>query len=287
MAQKRAPHAPPVHAVVLEEPLVLDGEERLLHGPRHGLEPHHLPLDGGQGREDLALAIEELRRAPGLIRGQPVDVGAAAEPAARPENSRHEGKEHEGRRQRDREQHAGGAAAPPTTRPGEPMRPKGRGRAEAGRGRPTHHQHPITPQQTHTELSSLYARRLEDMGLKTLLTGGASELGQPDLLRKVVDGILKLRRHGGRGIEVLPEEVQVRIKVGEGGVQAIKTFLEDPSFDREVEASLLNRLVHAREDRMPVRHYSVEAGDRTSVEVTETPATHAAVPRRRRVTATG
>ena len=45
------------------------------------------------------------------------------------------------------------------------------------------------------------------MGLKTLLTGGASELGQPDLLRKVVEGILKLRRHGGRGIEVLPEEV--------------------------------------------------------------------------------
>ena len=110
------------------------------------------------------------------------------------------------------------------------------------------------------------------MGLKTLLSGGASELGQPDLLRKVVDGILKLRRHGGRGIEVLPEEVQVRIKVGEGGVQAIQTFLEDPSFDREVEAALLNRLVHAREDRMPVRHYSVEAGERTSVEVAEIPA---------------
>ena len=107
------------------------------------------------------------------------------------------------------------------------------------------------------------------MGLKTLLTGGAGELGQPDLLRKVVDGILKLRRHGGRGIEVLPEEVEVRIKVGEGGVQAIQSFLEDPSFDREVEAALLNRLVHAREDRMPVRHYTVEAGDRTSVEVSE------------------
>lgn len=107
------------------------------------------------------------------------------------------------------------------------------------------------------------------MGLKTLLTGGASELGQPDLLRKVVDGILKLRRHGGRGIEVLPAEVEVRITVGEGGVQAIQTFLEDPAFDREVEASLLNRLVHAREDRMPVRHYKVEAGARTSVEVAE------------------
>ena len=107
------------------------------------------------------------------------------------------------------------------------------------------------------------------MGLKTLLTGGASELGQPDLLRKVVDGILKLRRHGGRGIEVLPEEVQVSIKVGEGGVQAIQQFLEDPSFDREVEAALLNRLVHAREDRMPVRHYSVEASDKNVVEVTE------------------
>ena len=107
------------------------------------------------------------------------------------------------------------------------------------------------------------------MGLKTLLTGGASELGQPDLLRKVVDGILKLKRHGGRGIEVLPAEVEVNITVAEGGVQAIESFLEDPTFDRDVEAALLNRLVHAREDRMPVRHYHVKAGDRTSVEVAE------------------
>ena len=107
------------------------------------------------------------------------------------------------------------------------------------------------------------------MGLKTLLTGGASELGQPDLLRKVVDGILKLKRHGGRGIEVLPAEVEVNITVAQGGVQAIESFLEDPTFDRDVEAALLNRLVHAREDRMPVRHYKVQAGDRTKVEVTE------------------
>lgn len=107
------------------------------------------------------------------------------------------------------------------------------------------------------------------MGLKSLLTGGSGELGQPDLLRKVVDGILKLRRHGGQGIEVLPEEVEVKIMVGEGGVQAIQSFLEDPAFDREVEASLLNRLVHAREDRMPVRHYSVVPGKKTSVDVVE------------------
>lgn len=108
------------------------------------------------------------------------------------------------------------------------------------------------------------------MGLKTLLTGGASELGQPDLLRKVVDGILKLRRHGGHGIEVLPAEVEVRISVGdEGGVQAIRAFLEDPAFDREVEAGLLNRLVHTREDRMPIRRYIVEAGGKTAVDVVE------------------
>jgi hypothetical protein len=114
-----------------------------------------------------------------------------------------------------------------------------------------------------------YLKRFEEMGLKTLLTGGASELGQPDLLRKVVDGILKLKRHGGRVIEVLPAEVDVNITVADGGVQAIESFLEDPTFDRDVEAALLNRLVHAREDRMPVRHYKVKAGDRTKVEVTE------------------
>ena len=72
------------------------------------------------------------------------------------------------------------------------------------------------------------------VSLKSLLGGGVGELGQPDLLREVVDGILKLRRHGDRGIEMLPHEVEVRITVGEGSVQVVQRFVEDAAFDRDV-----------------------------------------------------
>src|SRR5205814_6877881 len=96
-------------------------------------------------------------------------------------------------------------------------------------------------------------------------------LGHPDLLRKVVDGIAKLKRHADRGVEVLPPEVEVHVTVGEGSVQVIERFVNDPEFDREVEAALRNRLVRAREDRMPVRRYFVKAGKRTQVVVKETP----------------
>jgi hypothetical protein len=107
------------------------------------------------------------------------------------------------------------------------------------------------------------------MSLKSLLSGGQGELGQPDLLREVVDGILKLRRHGDRGFEMLPPEVEVRISVGEGSVHVVQRFVEDPAFDREVGATVLNRLVKSREDLMPVRRYLVRPGTETSVEVVE------------------
>ena len=108
------------------------------------------------------------------------------------------------------------------------------------------------------------------MSLKSLLGGVIDgELGHPDLLRRVVDGIAKLRRHADRGVEVLPPEVEVHITVGEGSVQVIERFVNDPSFDREVEAALRNKLVRAREDRMPVRRYFVKAGKKTQVTVKE------------------
>jgi hypothetical protein len=97
------------------------------------------------------------------------------------------------------------------------------------------------------------------------------ELGHPDLLRRVVDGIAKLKRHADRGVEVLPPEVEVTITVGEGSVQVIERFVNEPTFDREVEAGLRNKLVRAREDRMPVRRYFVKAGPRTQVTVKESP----------------
>jgi len=108
--------------------------------------------------------------------------------------------------------------------------------------------------------------------LKELITGlrgGEGELGHPDLLRKVVDGILKLRRHGDRGMEFLPPEVEVRIGVAEGGVQVLERWVNDPAFDREVEAGLKNRLVRAHDDTLPVRRYIVEVSKQNTVTVKE------------------
>jgi len=43
------------------------------------------------------------------------------------------------------------------------------------------------------------------VSLKSILGGVMDgELGHPDLLRRVVDGIAKLKRHADRGVEVLP-----------------------------------------------------------------------------------
>src|SRR5688572_33393168 len=96
------------------------------------------------------------------------------------------------------------------------------------------------------------------MGVKELIGGVIhEELGQPDLLRRVTEGIVSLARHADRGLPVLPPEVEVRIKVGDGGTQTIERFVQDPAFDREVEARVLNELVRLRPDGLPVRRYKI------------------------------
>src|ERR671931_933573 len=108
------------------------------------------------------------------------------------------------------------------------------------------------------------------MGVKELIGGVIEgELGQPDLLRRVTDGIAALARHAGRGLTVLPPEVDVDIRVGRGSVQTIERFVRDPAFDREIEARLLNTLVGLRPEAIPLRRYAVEPGERTRIEVRE------------------
>jgi hypothetical protein len=110
------------------------------------------------------------------------------------------------------------------------------------------------------------------MGVRDLIGGVIhEELGQPDLLRRVTDGIVSLARHADRGLPVLPPEVEVRIRVGEGSVQVLERFVQDPAFDREVEARVLNELVRLRPDGLPVRRYVVEPAEKTSIEVREAP----------------
>lgn len=105
--------------------------------------------------------------------------------------------------------------------------------------------------------------------LGSLIDGGAGELGQPDLRRRVVEGILKLRRHADRGVEVLPAEVVVTVTVAEGSASVLERFVQDPAFDRDVEAELANRLVNTPEGALPVRRYTVVPGKRTRIDVVE------------------
>lgn len=105
----------------------------------------------------------------------------------------------------------------------------------------------------------------------SLAESASGELGQPDLLRKVTEGIAKLARHADRGLPVLPREVEVYVKVGQGSVQVVDRFVQDPAFDQEVAARLLNELVRLRPEGLPLRRYFVQASDRTSVEVKEAP----------------
>lgn len=102
---------------------------------------------------------------------------------------------------------------------------------------------------------------------RKLLDGGDQELGREDLLRQIEEGILALRRHGARGKEVFPPAVRVEIHAAEGSLATLRAFVEDPLFERELEARLSNRLVAAEE--LPARRYRVESGEHSEVRVEE------------------
>lgn len=99
------------------------------------------------------------------------------------------------------------------------------------------------------------------------LRGGDDELGREDLLRATEEGILALKRHGARGREVFPAGVRVRVRANEGGVVTLKAFVADPSFERELEARLQNRLVAP--EGLPARRYVIESGEPAGITVEE------------------
>ncbi len=104
--------------------------------------------------------------------------------------------------------------------------------------------------------------------LSELLRGGADELGWDDLIRRIVDEVVRLKRFGARGEVVFPVDVVVRITVGEGSVATVQEFVDRPELDREVGAGLANRCDVAL-DQLPRREYVVSAADRTSITVVE------------------
>ena len=97
----------------------------------------------------------------------------------------------------------------------------------------------------------------------------ADQLDRPNLRREVVGGLLALKRRGHRGVEALPPAATVTITVGAGSLEVVRRFVDDPLFDQEIDAELLNRLVGARQDALPIRRYIIQAGSRTAVVVAE------------------
>ena len=104
--------------------------------------------------------------------------------------------------------------------------------------------------------------------LSNILGGGAGELGWDDLIRRIVDGIAPLKRYGARGEVTFPMEVTVRITVGQGSVDVVQGFVDQPELDREVAATLANRC-DVPIDQLPLREYLVSPADRTTVTVAE------------------
>jgi len=103
------------------------------------------------------------------------------------------------------------------------------------------------------------------------------ELDQPNLRQQITRKILRLESWGPRGRKTLPAVVEISIEVGDGSVGVTQGFIDDPDFDREVEADLLNRLVKTSADELPVRIYArVRAAPRTRVVVREAAESHQA-----------
>jgi len=105
--------------------------------------------------------------------------------------------------------------------------------------------------------------------LRALVEPDSDSLDRPDLRRRVVEGILQLRRRGQHGVEMLPLSVLVEVVVGEGSVEVVRRFVDEPAFDGEIDGELRNRLVGVRPDALPRRRYVVSSGERSAVTVSE------------------
>lgn len=98
---------------------------------------------------------------------------------------------------------------------------------------------------------------------------GPDAFDRPDLRRRVVQAIIDTRQRGAKGADTLPPAIDIIIRTDEQHAGAVRRFIDDPEFDAEIEGELLNRLVNAGPDSLPIRHYTVEAGQPAGVWVRE------------------
>jgi hypothetical protein len=91
--------------------------------------------------------------------------------------------------------------------------------------------------------------------LRALATGPPhdGEVSRDSLVREVARGILDLRRRGTRGVEEFPVAVKVQLGALPGELAVVRAWTEDPAFDREIDARLLNEL--AQPGELPARRY--------------------------------
>lgn len=104
--------------------------------------------------------------------------------------------------------------------------------------------------------------------IKRALDGGRDELSRDNLVRLVVDRVVGLREYGRHGEHALPPEVAVRLVAPAERLAVLQGFVDDLRFDREVDDELCNRLVGTTRDTLPLRLYTVEAGEVPGVTAT-------------------
>lgn len=112
---------------------------------------------------------------------------------------------------------------------------------------------------------------------RKILGGGRGETSRDDLIGRVVEEILTFKTFGVRGVEIFPASLGIRVNVR--APELTRAFVEDPSFDREIEASLLNRMATPNREALPLRRYIVERAEDDSVVVEELRASDAALLR--------
>src|SRR5262245_39686207 len=88
------------------------------------------------------------------------------------------------------------------------------------------------------------------------------------LLRLVSKEIANLRSFGARGGAALPRRLGVELRAPAGALPLVRQFLEDPSFDRELDADLLNRIPDLPASELPLRRYRLVAADEVAVGLT-------------------